>query len=100
MPGENIASRQTLGFLSAIGELELVATSPQDYLARSVALASNPAHLRELRGSLRPALAASPLCDGPKFTRTLEAAYRQMWRRHVAGEKPEVFSVADEESAA
>jgi hypothetical protein len=27
---------------------------------------------------LRPAMAASSLCDGPGFTRTLEAAYRSL----------------------
>jgi predicted O-linked N-acetylglucosamine transferase (SPINDLY family) len=29
-------------------------------------------------------MAASPLCDGPRFARDLEAAYRMMWRRWCA----------------
>ena len=42
-------------------------------------LADLPA-LAPLRGTLRERLEASPLCDGPGFTRGLEAAYRDMWR--------------------
>jgi predicted O-linked N-acetylglucosamine transferase (SPINDLY family) len=29
---------------------------------------------------LRGRVASSPFCDGPAFTRNLEAAYRAMWR--------------------
>ena len=29
---------------------------------------------------LRARMAASPLCDGPSFARTIEATYRRLWR--------------------
>ena len=45
-----------------------------------VALASDPARLIDLRRSLRPRMAASPLCDGPAFARKIEATFRTMWR--------------------
>jgi predicted O-linked N-acetylglucosamine transferase (SPINDLY family) len=34
-----------------------------------------------MRGQLREQVKASPLCDGPRFTRGLEATYRELWRR-------------------
>ena len=40
--------------------------------------------LAVLRTGLRGRLAASPLCDGPRFTRQLEAAFRTMWREWCA----------------
>jgi predicted O-linked N-acetylglucosamine transferase (SPINDLY family) len=93
LPGVILPSRQTLGFLTQMDMTELAANSPEDYVARAVALANDRDRLANLRRSLRPAFEASPICDGPKFTRTLEDAYRQMWRRHTSGEQPEAFNI-------
>lgn len=83
--GDRPASRQTTGFLGLIGMDECVASSPADYVRRAVALAGDSARLEELRRTLRPRMAASPLCDGALFTATLEAVYREMWTRWIAG---------------
>jgi predicted O-linked N-acetylglucosamine transferase (SPINDLY family) len=87
-PGDRLASRQTLGFLVEMGFAELAAASREDYVARAVALAKDKARLRDIRHALRPAMEAAAFCDGPRFTRTLEQAYRIMWRRYAAGEAP------------
>jgi predicted O-linked N-acetylglucosamine transferase (SPINDLY family) len=87
MPGANPASRQTAGFLSAIGHREWVAASPDDYRRIARELAANRAGLAELRHGLRPAMAASPLCDGPGFTRVLEQAYRALWHKAVSARR-------------
>jgi predicted O-linked N-acetylglucosamine transferase (SPINDLY family) len=97
LPGERLASRQTLGFLDPMGFSEFAASSREDYAARALALAADPERLGDLRRRLRPAMEGAPFCDGPKFTATLEAAYRRMWRRHVAGEKAEPFHIAPDE---
>jgi len=94
LPSDRLASRQTLGFLHGMGFEQLAAGSPQDFVARAVSLASDTRRQRELRAALRPAMENAPFFDGPKFTATLEAAYRRMWRRHVQGEKPEPFDIA------
>ena len=73
LPGGNPASRQTQGFLRAIGREEWVAGSAEDYVRIAAGLAAD----RRDHG-LRPAMAASPLCDGPGFTRALEQAYRDL----------------------
>jgi protein O-GlcNAc transferase len=84
LPRQNAPSRQTLGFLQAIGKPEWAASSPEDYVRIAAALAADESHRAALRRQLRPLMAASPLCDAPLFTRRLETAYRQIWRRWCA----------------
>ena len=50
-------------------------------------LARDPERRRRLRSGLRPRMAASPLVDGRRYTRNLEAAYRTMWQRWCKGEQ-------------
>jgi protein O-GlcNAc transferase len=96
LPGDRPASRQTIGFLETLGLTECVATSREDYVRRAVALAGAPARLNALRREMRPRMAGSPLCDGPRFTRGLEAAFRQMWRRWSAGLSAQPFDLRSE----
>jgi predicted O-linked N-acetylglucosamine transferase (SPINDLY family) len=63
---------------------ELVGESVEDYVEIAVALARDEARarLRELQGSLRERMKSSSLMDSGGFTRKLEAAYHQIWRRY------------------
>jgi predicted O-linked N-acetylglucosamine transferase (SPINDLY family) len=79
--GERFASRHTLSHLAAAGLHELIADDRAAYVAKAVSLAGDLPRLQELRLSMRDRLAASPLCDAPRFTRNLEQAYRSMWRK-------------------
>jgi predicted O-linked N-acetylglucosamine transferase (SPINDLY family) len=65
--------------LKHLGLPECVTDSEDAYIAKAIDLASDLPRLAELRGGLRSRLLNSPLCDGPGFTRDLEAAYRRMW---------------------
>ena len=94
LPGDRPASRQTLGFLQHAGLEDLAASSPADYVETAASLAGDPQRLASLRHSLRPRLAASPMCDGPLFTATLESAFREMWRRFWLGRPAATFDVA------
>lgn len=80
LPGAVGPSRQTLGFLKAMALEEWAAGDAADYVRIAAALAADREHLRELRQSLRPRMAVSPLCDGPAFARSMEAELRTMWR--------------------
>jgi protein O-GlcNAc transferase len=80
LPGPSAASRQTLGFLRAIGQRDWVARSQGDYIHAAAALAEDKKRLAERRAVQRQRMALSPLCDGGGFTRKLEAAYQTMWR--------------------
>ena len=44
-------------------------------------LASDPARLARERSTLRTRLLASPIGDARAYTRAVEAAYRDLWRR-------------------
>ncbi len=90
MAGDNHRSRVGLSLLTAL-ELQdqFVARNVQDYIARAIAWGLNPQPLADIRNALRPRMAASPLCDEVGFTRTLEGAYRDLWRTWAIG--PETY---------
>ena len=64
-----------------LGLPELVARSPEEFVATAVRLVGDPDRLGKLRSHLRAHLTASPLGDAPRFARHLETAFRTAWRR-------------------
>lgn len=85
LAGATHVSRVGASMLTHLGHPEWVAGSPESYLATCVALASDLPRLSLIRQGLREQMRLSPLCDGPGFTRQLEMAFKEMWRRFVAG---------------
>jgi predicted O-linked N-acetylglucosamine transferase (SPINDLY family) len=79
--GHRHAGRMVASVLHMAGLAQFVADTPAEYVTRAAALAADAGRLRELRRGLRDRLRAARLCDGWSFTRGLEAAYREMWRR-------------------
>lgn len=59
---------------------ELIAATPEDYLAIATRLASDLPRLEQLRGGLRQMMQSSPLMDAASFAADIEEAYRLMWR--------------------
>jgi protein O-GlcNAc transferase len=78
--GNMILGRAGLSQLTNLGLTELIARTPEEYVRIAVELANDLPRSAELRRTLRPRMLASPLMDAPRFTRYMEAAYRQMWR--------------------
>jgi len=78
--GDRHAARVGASLLAQVGLPDLVADSVEDYVEIAAALAGDSKRLTELRRTLRPRMAASPLCDAPGFARKMEAAYRDMWQ--------------------
>jgi len=83
--GDRHAGRVGASILGRVGLAALSADTVDDYVAAAAALAGDTGRLVELRRDLRATMAASPLCDAASFTRDMEAAYRQMWRRWCQG---------------
>jgi len=81
LPGRTFASRHSASHLSVAGLAELVARDADDYVAILGRLNADRRRLGDLRATLRGRVAASPLCDGPRFARHFEAALRDLWRR-------------------
>jgi predicted O-linked N-acetylglucosamine transferase (SPINDLY family) len=82
--GSRVVGRAGLSQLTNLGLPELIGFSPEHFVRIAVGLAQDPARLSELRSTLRDRMRASPLMDAPRFTRNIEAAYREMWRRWCA----------------
>ncbi len=79
LPGETFSSRHSASHLCNAGLSDWVATSERDYVERAVACTQDLRGLGALRAGLRAQVAASPLCDAPRFGRSLGAALRQAW---------------------
>jgi protein O-GlcNAc transferase len=84
LPRTRPVSRQSQAFLTALGGTEWVAQDQDDYVHIATDLASDPARLAELRRDQRARMAASPVCDGPRFARHFEAALRPIWQSWCA----------------
>ena len=85
LAGGRHAARVGASLMSAIGLPELVAATPDRYVAIAAGLAGDLTRLMRLRMAMRERLRASPLCDEARFMRNLETAYRLMWRRWCDG---------------
>ncbi|MDX2102842.1 MAG: tetratricopeptide repeat protein [Alphaproteobacteria bacterium] len=82
--GRNPASRATGAIQAALGLTAFNAADEQDYLGIAVEWSERIDDLREIRLGLRQQMSASPLVGGPAYTRAIEAAYREVWRRWCA----------------
>ena len=85
VPGPRPASRSAASILATVGLPEWIASTPGDYVQRAMKFSREPKLLSSLRVSLRERTRASPLMDEVRFTRDLELAYREMWRRWCEG---------------
>jgi predicted O-linked N-acetylglucosamine transferase (SPINDLY family) len=81
LPWRQIASRLTTSFLNEVGLPYLIASSPDEYVERAVALNGQRVELAGVRSMLRDVLSASILCDHESYARHVEDAYRSIWRR-------------------
>src|SRR5204862_7851917 len=76
--GSAYAGRVAASLLTAPGLPELIAESAEDYEARALTMARDPARLKTLRDKLFANRATAPLFDTPRLARDLEALYRRM----------------------
>lgn len=73
----------TAAVLQALGLSELVARDAEEYCAKAVALATDPARLTALRAELRPRALLSAFMDEAGCARELETLMQTVWRQHV-----------------
>ncbi|MDR0673138.1 MAG: tetratricopeptide repeat protein [Zoogloeaceae bacterium] len=86
-PGDALVSRMGRIILKNVGLDELIAETPEAYVDIAVALSKDRPRLRALRANLRERMQTSPLMDAPRMARSLEEAFRGMWRRWVSADK-------------
>lgn len=78
--GHSAVSRAGLCLLANLGLPELAAPDDAGYVEIVTSLALDLPRLAALRAGLRARMQASPLMDGARFARGMEAAFREMWR--------------------
>jgi protein O-GlcNAc transferase len=78
--GERHSGRVGASLLDAIGFRAGIAGTPDEYVLTARLLASQPELLAAARRNLRADMARSPLCDHAGHARSLEEAYRAVWR--------------------
>jgi protein O-GlcNAc transferase len=79
--GQTAVSRAGWCQLSNLGLTELAALTPEQFARIANDIARDLPKLAKLRSTLRTRMEQSPLMDGARFARNIEAAYRQMWQR-------------------
>lgn len=84
LAGSHGFGRAGASILTSLGRPEWIAGDEAGYVATARALAADLPRLEAERRGLRAAMAASPVADGPRFARDMEAACRDMWRRWCA----------------
>ena len=92
--GPTFAQRVAASLLQAVKLPELVCTSADDYGATVRSLCADAPRRRRMHAHLIAQRHASPLFDGARFARDIEALYERMWARAVAGLPPEHLPAA------
>jgi len=91
--GPSFANRVAASLLNAVGMLELIAASLEEYEALTLAIARDPARLAALKTKLAANRTTAPLFDAARFCRHIERAYETMMEIARAGEEPRAFNV-------
>ncbi len=80
LPGTIFPARHSYGYLSTVGLPELIAADADDYVQKVIALAQDIDRLNHYRHQLRQQMAASPLCDAPRFTAHFSDTLKFIWQ--------------------
>ena len=80
LEGNSHASRVGVSILSNVGLPELIAKTPNGYIANAVNLANDLEKLKSLRKTLRDMMTQSLLTNAKCFTANLEISYRKIWK--------------------
>ena len=70
--------------LEPLGLADWIAADAAAYVAKAVAAAADLPALGALRAGMRERFMASPLADAPGLARSMERAYRGLWRQWTA----------------
>jgi len=87
LAGGSFISRMSGSLLRHVDLTDLAVESQEAYVTCARELAGDLARLRTLRATLRQRIIGSALCDAPAYARSIETAYRDMWRKWC--EKPQ-----------
>jgi predicted O-linked N-acetylglucosamine transferase (SPINDLY family) len=79
--GDRAIARGGMSLLGVLGLDDWVAESHEALVPMLQRLTADPERLAALRAELPQRMRASPLMDGPRFARGVEAVFRDAWRK-------------------
>jgi predicted O-linked N-acetylglucosamine transferase (SPINDLY family) len=88
MEGARHSARVGASLLRHAGLDELVAQDLDDYIAKAIELGRDRARLLDYRRTLRARFSASPVTNGPCWTRSFEAAIEKIYEDAFAEKRP------------
>ena len=77
--GDTVVGRAGWSQLNNLGLTELAGRTDEEFVHIAANLAGDIPRPAHLRATMRGRMEKSPLMDGPRFARNMEAAYRRMW---------------------
>lgn len=89
LKGRTFAQRVAASILSTAGLPDLICGDVQSYVQRAVALGRDVPARQALRQRIDHQRMVTPLFDGARMARELEALYGRMWQRAVDGLPPD-----------
>lgn len=82
--GDSYVSRQGASIMTHVGLSEFIAENPSHLIELAKTWANNKEWLADIRLGLRRLMTNSPIADGVRYVRALEAALRTAWLKHLA----------------
>jgi predicted O-linked N-acetylglucosamine transferase (SPINDLY family) len=80
LSGETAVGRGGRSILTNVGLPELICRRPKQFIQTAITLSQSQDRLIELRTTLRKKMQTSPLMNGKRFAKNVEAAYRTIWK--------------------
>ncbi len=81
--GQQFAARNSYTMMINAGVTEGIAWTDEEYVEWGVRLGKDAALRQQIAWKLRQSRQTAPLWNGKQFTREMEKAYEQMWKRYV-----------------
>ncbi|MDC1536987.1 hypothetical protein N8516_07475, partial [Candidatus Thioglobus sp.] len=79
------SSMEAAGIIRALNLPELITSSPEEYEAFAIELATEPEKLKSINDKLAINLLTAPLYNTKLFTKNLESAFTMIYERYHQG---------------
>jgi predicted O-linked N-acetylglucosamine transferase (SPINDLY family) len=83
--GQQFAARNSYTMMMNAGVTEGIAWTDEEYVEWGIRLGKDVGLRQQISWKLWQSRKTSPLWNAKQFTREMEKAYEQMWRRYVEG---------------
>ncbi|QWD90887.1 tetratricopeptide repeat protein [Polynucleobacter sp. MWH-Braz-FAM2G] len=92
--GQSFGSRVAASLLKSVGLPELITNNQAEYERLAIELATKPTKIHEFKSRLKRNILHTPLFDTVKFTKNLEIAFQEVFRRKHANLAPDHIHVS------